>query len=81
MWQKIFTVLRDGLCLAVGGYLLIHEGLQPMPNATLLVIYTAIVTSPGTLAARWLGKSSTDTAGSSSPQPSPSSSPESSSPS
>jgi hypothetical protein len=81
VWTKTFTVLRDVLCLVVGGYLLIREGQKPMPSAVLLVIYMVIVTSPGTFAAKWLGGSNTDTAGSSSPQPSSSPSSESSSPS
>lgn len=81
MWTKTFTVLRDALCLLVGGYLLIHEGLKASPSAVLLVVYMVIVTSPGTFAAKWLGGSSTATDGSSSAQPLPSSSPDSSSPS
>ena len=57
MWQKTFTALRDLALLGVGVWGIIHEELGPMPSVMTQIVYALIASSPGTLAAVWLGRS------------------------
>jgi hypothetical protein len=73
VWQKMFMALRDMVLLGVGAWGIIHEGMSDSPEVTALIVYALIATSPGTLAALWLGRSGTNepTVSSSSTSPPP----------
>jgi len=60
VWTKIFTAVRDLVLLAAGAWGIVHEGMSSSPNVTTLIVYALIATSPGTLAALWLGRSGTN---------------------
>lgn len=72
-----FKVLRDLVCLAVGGWGVIHEELSGHPSPTVLAVYAVMMVSPGVLAAGWLAREGTG--GQSSPPPGDSPPPPSSS--
>lgn len=74
MWTKIFTAVRDLVLLGVGAYGILREATGDSPEITTLIVYALIATSPGTLAALWLGRSGTNAPTESPSSPSPPSS-------
>jgi len=60
VWQKIFTAIRDLILLGIGAFGIYTETMKITPSVTVILAYAAVATSPGTLAALWLGKSGTN---------------------
>lgn len=76
MWIRStwLIVVRDLACLVLGVWGVIHEELATVPDLGRLGFFGVLMTAPGLLAARWLGRGE-----SSSSQPASPPSPESSS--
>lgn len=66
------TVVRDMVCLGLGGWGVIHEELSGKPSLGVLALYGVLMVAPGALATWWLAQSGT---GSPSPLPPPEPSP------
>lgn len=80
MWSRTawLIVLRDLVCLVLGVWGVVHEELTNTPDLARLGFFGVLMTAPGLLAARWLGR--TTDGQSSAPPAEPSSSSPSSPP-
>lgn len=73
MWRgpAWLTVLRDVVCLALGGWGVWHEAVQDKPEVLILTFFGGLMVAPGLFAAHWLAQSGIGAP--SSPPPAPSS--------
>lgn len=78
MWSRLAWLIvpvRDVTCLILGVWGVVHEELSASPDLNRLAFFGVLMTAPGLLAARWLGRGeSSSSPPPSEPSPQPSSS-------